>query len=76
MSVDPVGDDRVGDDRVAADPVDEPPTTGLPAVDEALAGLAELDQRPVTEHHTELSAAHEVLHAELESPSGQVEGRE
>lgn len=71
MSVDPVGDDRA-----AADPVDQPPATGLPAVDEALAGLAELVQRPVSEHHTELAAAHEVLHAELEAPAGQVEGRD
>jgi hypothetical protein len=71
VSVDPVGDDRA-----AADPVDEPPATGLPAVDEALAGLAALDQRPVSEHHTELAAAQEVLHAELEAPSGQVEGRD
>ena len=71
MSVDPVGGDRA-----TADPVDEAPVTGLPAVDEALAGLAELDQHPVSEHHTELAAAHEVLHAELESPSGQVEGRD
>ena len=30
----------------------------------------------MSEHHTELAAAHEVLHAELESPSGQVEGRD
>ena len=71
MSVDPVGDDQA-----AADPVDQPPATGLPAVDEALAGLAELVQRPVSEHHTELAAAHEVLHAELEAPAGQVEGRD
>ena len=29
----------------------------------------------MSEHHTELAAAHEVLHAELESPSEQGEGR-
>ena len=68
--------DPAGDDRVSADQVDEPPTTGLPAVDDALAGLADLDQRPVNEHHTELAAALEVLHAELEAPSGQVESRD
>ena len=68
MSADPAGDDRA-----TADQVDERPATGLPAVEDALAGLADLDQRPVSEHHTELAAAHEVLHAELESPSGQVE---
>ncbi len=59
----------------SADPGTGPPATGLPAVDEALAGLADLDQRPVSEHHTDLAAAHEVLHAELESPSEQGEGR-
>lgn len=64
-----------GEDRTTPDQVDEPPATGLPAVDDALAGLADLDQRPVSEHHSELAAAHEVLHAELESPSGQGEGR-
>ncbi|HEY5786485.1 MAG TPA: hypothetical protein VIT65_17085 [Microlunatus sp.] len=52
------------------------PVTGLPAVDRALAELADLDERPVSEHHTALAAAHEVLHAELQSPSGQVEGRD
>lgn len=67
--------DPVGEDRATAEQVDEAPATGLPAVDEALAGLGDLDQRPVGEHHAELAAAHEVLHAELESPSGQGEGR-
>jgi hypothetical protein len=70
-----VSADPVGDDRAPVDQVDEPPATGLPAVDDALAGLSDLDGRPVSEHHTELAAAHEVLHAELDSPSGQVEGR-
>ena len=64
-----------GADQAAADQVDEPPATGLPAVDDALDGLADLDRRPVSEHHTELAAVHEVLHAELDAPSGQVEGR-
>ncbi|GAA3713141.1 hypothetical protein GCM10022204_35230 [Microlunatus aurantiacus] len=54
--------------------VDDRPTTGLPAVDDALGRLADLGQRPVSEHHGELAAAHETLHAELESPSGSPEG--
>jgi len=54
---------------------DELPATGLPAVDQALTALADLEQRPVSDHHTELAAAHEVLHDELQTPSGQVEGR-
>jgi len=70
-----VSGEPLGADRDAADQVDEPPTTGLAAVDEALAGLSVLDGRPVSEHHTELAAAHEVLHAELDAPSGQIEGR-
>ncbi|HEY5980407.1 MAG TPA: hypothetical protein VIT41_12305 [Microlunatus sp.] len=53
----------------------ELPATGLPVVDEALAQLTDLDQRPVSEHHAALAAAHEVLHDELQSPSEQVEGR-
>jgi hypothetical protein len=53
-----------------------PPATGLPAVDEALGRLTELDQQPVSEHHTGLAAAHEVLHAELDSASGQVGSRD
>jgi hypothetical protein len=59
----------------SGDPGTGSPATGLPAVDEALAGLADLDQRPVSEHHAALAAAHEVLHSELESPSEQAEGR-
>ena len=44
------------------------PATGLPAVDEALSGLADLDEQPVSEHHDALSAAHEALHEALQSP--------
>lgn len=51
------------------------PATGLPAVDGALAELGDLDQRPVSEHHAALAAAHESLHQALESPSGPVDGR-
>lgn len=59
-------------------PVPRPPdttqTTGLPAVDEALERLADLDERPVSEHHEALAAAHEALHTELQSPSGRADG--
>ena len=66
----------MSDDVTGPDPeADGLPATGLPAVDRALAELAALEELPVSEHHTELAAAHEVLHAELQSPSGQVEGR-
>jgi len=54
-------------DEVAGD-VERAPTTGLPAVDDALSRLADLDQRPVSEHHEPLAAAHEALHGELQSP--------
>ena len=64
-----------GDEAREQDATDGRPATGLPAVDEALAGLNDLDQRPVSEHHAELAAAHETLHAELESPSGSSDGR-
>lgn len=64
--------DGAAHDR-AADP--QPPATGLPAVDGALAELADLDQRPVSEHHAALAAAHETLHQALESPSGPTDGR-
>ena len=53
-----------------AQPVAESaPSTGLPAVDDALARLADLDEQPVGEHHDRLSSAHEVLHDALQSPS-------
>lgn len=52
--------------------IPEPVTTGLPAVDDALAQLADLDSRPVSEHPAALADAHEMLHAELQS-SGRVD---
>lgn len=58
--------DRVGQDPAA----DQQPTTGLPEVDEALAGLAELEERPVAEHPEALAAVHEVLHQTLHAPAG------
>lgn len=64
-----------GDEAPEQVPPDDRPATGLPAVDEALARLDDLDRLPVSEHHTELAAAHETLHAELESPSGPSDGR-
>lgn len=44
---------------------DPQPTTGLTEVDEALARLVDLEQRPVAEHPEALAAAHEVLHQTL-----------
>lgn len=44
---------------------DRQPTTGLTEVDEALARLVDLEQRPVAEHPEALAAAHEVLHQTL-----------
>jgi hypothetical protein len=46
------------------------PVTGLPAVDDALRALDDLDGRPVSEHHDALSAAHEALHESLQSSAG------
>lgn len=48
---------------------DAPPSTGIPTVDDALAPLAELAGRAVSEHHEALAVAHEALHRELQSPS-------
>ncbi|MFT4108997.1 hypothetical protein [Propionicimonas sp.] len=47
-------------------PVPEPPVTGVPEIDAALAAVR-LDG-PVAEHHAELSAAVEVLQQALRSP--------
>ena len=47
-------------------PVPEPPTTGVPEVDAALAAVR-LDG-PVEEHHQQLSAAVEVLQQVLRTP--------
>lgn len=47
---------------------DSPPSTGLPAVDAALAPLGDLRERPLAEHHDALASAHEALHGELQSP--------
>lgn len=70
-------DHQLGPSETAADEVpgsetasDEVPETGLPAVDQAIAGLVGLDLRPVSEHHEALAAVHETLHRELQPPSG------
>lgn len=57
--------DRLSPDRASPDAAGEPPTTGLPEVDEALAGLADLEERPVAEHPEALAAVHEMLHQSL-----------
>jgi hypothetical protein len=45
-----------------------PPQTGNPAVDHALAGLADLASAPVADHHDRLAQAHAVLHEALDPP--------
>ncbi|MFL6043912.1 MAG: hypothetical protein ACJ72M_02215 [Propionibacteriaceae bacterium] len=42
------------------------PQTGHPAVDDALAGLADLESAPLAEHHDRLAKAHEVLQEALD----------
>jgi hypothetical protein len=46
--------------------VDAPPETGDPEIDRALAGLADLPDAPLSEHHDRLASAHEVLHRALD----------
>lgn len=46
-----------------------PPQTGEPAVDDALSGVQDLAARPLSEHHEQLSRAHEALHDVLHEPS-------
>lgn len=42
-----------------------PPPTGMADLDQALAGLSDLDRHPVAEQYTRLSRAHEQLQAGL-----------
>lgn len=42
------------------------PSTGEPAIDEALQGLDDLPSTPLAEHHDRLARAHEALHVALE----------
>ena len=42
------------------------PSTGDPAIDEALQGLRDLPSTALAEHHDRLAQAHETLHAALE----------
>jgi hypothetical protein len=51
-----------------ADPAISPLQTGNPAVDDALAGLADLASAPVADHHDRLAQAHAVLHEALDPP--------
>jgi hypothetical protein len=53
---------------MTASPVPGPPSVPPvehPVVAEALQQVADLDERPLSEHHDRLSRAHEVLHAVL-----------
>jgi len=42
-----------------------PPITEQPDLDALVSGLADLDGRPVAEHHDRLVEVHEALHAAL-----------
>lgn len=50
-----------------------PPTTGMAAVDAALAEVADLSQVPLDEHHDRLQAAQEVLARVLETSRDQLQ---
>jgi hypothetical protein len=52
----------------------EPSRTGHAEIDQALAGLDELDARPVGEHPARLAAAHDVLHRALHERSRPPDG--
>ena len=54
-----------GPDAVRPDP--EPVRTGVAEVDEVLAALEALDERPVEEHPAAFEAAHERLRSSLDS---------
>jgi hypothetical protein len=45
------------------------PSTGDPAIDEALQTLHDLPSTPLAEHHDRLARAHEALHVALERSS-------
>jgi hypothetical protein len=49
--------------------VPEPPTTGDPAIDQALGKLAGLDAAALADHPARLARAHEVLRAALQGAS-------
>ena len=53
-------EDSAADDLAAA------PSTGDPAIDDALRGLRDLPSVPLAEHSERLARAHEALHAALE----------
>ena len=46
----------------------EPPVTGVPDIDRAMAQLSDLDDVPVAEHHERLARAQAVLQAALNPP--------
>ena len=47
-----------------------PPQTSDESIDEALRSVAEIEQRPLSEHHDQLVSAHEVLHQALHPEQG------
>jgi hypothetical protein len=48
------------------EPQSSSPQTGHPAVDDALAGLADLQSAPLAEHHDRLAKAQELLQEALD----------
>lgn len=51
----------------------QPPTTGNPQVDAALAGLADLDQAPLAEQHDALAQAQDALAAVLDARGAELQ---
>ena len=47
-----------------------PPAVDHPAITEALQQVADLEDRPLAEHHARLSRVHEVLHEVLHPEPG------
>ena len=56
------------EDSFAAEHLAAAPSTGDPAIDDALRGLRDLPSTPLAEHADRLTRAHEALHAALERP--------
>lgn len=54
------------------EPLAEPPQTGVAQIDQALSGLTDLGEAPLSEHHDRLGQAHDVLRDAL-SDQGELE---
>jgi hypothetical protein len=66
---DPEGPGPEGTDDEEVPAGAEASTTGVPAVDAALADLDRLDEAPVEEHLAAFERAHESLRSALDTPS-------